>query len=591
MSLDGIVLRAVVNELKAKLINGKIDKVYQPEKDELIINIRCQKKNEKLLISASSNNPRIYITNISKPNPQNPPMFCMLLRKHLQGGKILNIDQYSMDRILYFDIESLDELGVKSIKRIIIEIMGKHSNIILIDKNNNTIIDSIKRIPYSVSTVRQILPGLCYELPPSKDKISPLNVSKNEFIHYLEIDNAEKAIFRHIYTTYLGISPLVSKEICYRSNIDPNTPLSNISTENAYQLFNSFYSIFHQIQNNIFIPTIVFDKNENKIIDFSSIDLQQYDKKSKSHFNSICMLLDKYYVERDNFDRIKQKTSDLKKIVQIRLDRTINKLNKQKQELLNASKREKYKIYADLIMANLHLIEKGKSEIELENFYDASLKKVKIKLDPKISPNQNAQKYYKKYNKLKNAYHLLKEHIKKNEDEKKYLEQVLLNIENCTNLTEVNEIREELSEEGFIKKSNKRLKSNKNNSSKPKHFISSDGFDIYVGKNNKQNDYLTLKLSDKEDIWLHTKNIPGSHVIIKSNNSEISKNAILEGALLAAYFSKAKMSSNVPVDYTKRKYVRKPNGAKPGMVIYDNNNTIYVTPSDEQINKILQVED
>lgn len=589
MSFDGIVMSSLAFELSSLLRNGRIEKIYQPENDEIILSIRNESKNYKLLISASSSNPRVYITNDTKKNPMMPPMFCMLLRKHAQGGKILDIYQFSMDRVLCIDIQSLDELGVLSTKTLIVEVMGKHSNIILIDKNTNKIIDSIKRIPLSISSVRQVLPGLDYNAPPSQGKLSPINLSKENFASFINKSENGIAIYKTLYGNIIGLSPLLAREICYRANIDIDSKVGQLQQKDIDNLYISFKDLYDSIHNNIFAPTQINNDDGSEFLAFSAVDILQYGTLPKKQYSSINELLEDFYVSRDKTDRIKHKSIDLRKSISVKLDRTLNKLAKQKEELLEAEGREIFKIYGDLLTANLHRIEKKQTSVILENYYTDDLEKVKINLDPRLSPIQNAQRYYKKYNKLKNAYQLVSEQIIKTQEEIDYLENILISLDNCTELKELEEIREELIDEGYVKRSSlKTRRKEKEIASSPHHFISSDGYDIFVGKNNKQNDNLTLKLSDKEDIWMHTKNIPGSHVIIKSKNGQISEATILEAAILAAYHSKAKLSSNVPVDYTERKNVKKPSGTKPGMVIYDYYNTIYVTPEKDLVNKLLK---
>lgn len=591
MSFDGIVVKSVVYELLNLLNNGRIEKIYQPENDEIVLSIRNDNKNYKLLVSASSSNPRVYITSETKTNPMTPPMFCMLLRKHIQSGKIVDIYQYSMDRAICIDIQSLDELGVLSVKTLVVEIMGKHSNIILIDKGSNKIIDSVKRVPASISSVRQILPGLEYKNPPSQNKLLPFNLNKCDLIDLSDKSEKGMPIFKMLYGNIIGLSPLLAREICYRANLDDSLIVGQLDDDKIDNLYNSFKKFYGDVHSNIFSPTIVMNKDQDEIVAFSAIDMLQYGSLPKIHYNSINGLLENFYVARDKIDRIKHKSSDFKKSITVKLDRTLNKLAKQKEELLEAEEREIFKIYGDLLTANLHKIEKKQSYIVLENYYREDLEEVCINLDPRLSPIQNAQKYYKKYNKLKNAYQLVSEQIVQTQEEVDYLENVLISLENCTELKELEEIRDELVNEGYIKKSfSKVKKKEKEVLSSPLHFISSDGYDIYVGKNNKQNDNLTLKFANKEDIWMHTKNIPGSHVIIKKKEGQIPENTTIEAAMLAAYHSKARLSSNVPIDYTERKNVKKPSGAKPGMVIYDYYNTVYVTPEKELINKLTKIE-
>lgn len=593
MSLDGIVVKSITDELQSLIIDGKIDKIYQPEQDEIALNIRNKGENFKLLMSASSNNPRIYITQSSKINPTNPPMFCMLLRKHLQGGKIISIHQPSLERILKIGIQNLDELGIMTTKELVIELMGKHSNIILIEKESKKIIDSIKRIPLSVSSVRQVLPGLEYKLPPSQDKFNPIEINKGKFCDILPSSIKPIQVYKYLYSTFIGLSPLIAKEICYNANIEDTKDINLLTEKEINNLYASFEKIYDAVKNSKFTPIMIKSKNGFDVIAFSSVILSQYGNLPIVKYNSVSCLLEDFYNIRDKMDRIKQKSTDLRKLVSNKYERALNKLAKQKDELIQANKREKYKIYGDLITANMYRIERKQSEIELENYYSQNLEKVKIKLNPSLSPSQNAQKYYKKYNKLKNAHEVVSEQLIKTQEEVQYFENILLSLDNCTEVNELDEIREELQNEGYIKRSvsKNKKKDSKSHTSRPHHFISTDGCEIFVGKNNKQNDYLTLKIANKEDLWMHTKDIPGSHVIIKSKNNTIPESSIVEGALLAAYYSKAKMSSNVPIDYTEKKNVKKPNGAKPGMVIYDYYNTIYVTPESEVVNKIKKIED
>lgn len=414
----------------------------------------------------------------------------------------------------------------------------------------------------------------------------PIHLSKEDFVDFIGKCEKGKPIYKALYGNIIGLSPLLAREICFRANLEADLVVGELENTNIDSLYISFVKFYDNIVKKIYSPTMIMNEDESEIISFSSIDILQYGKLPKKQYSSINELLEDFYVTRDKIDRIKHKSIDLRKSISIKLDRALNKFAKQKEELLEAEEREIFKIYGDLLTANLHKIEKKQTSVVLENFYSEDLDKVKINLDPRLSPIQNAQRYYKKYNKLKNAYHLVSEQIIKTQEEIDYLENVLISLENCTELSELEEIREELISEGYVKKSSSKIKKKgKEVSSIPLHFISSDGYDIFVGKNNKQNDYLTLKLSNKDDIWMHTKNIPGSHVIIKNKDNQIPETTILEAAVLAAFYSKAKLSSNVPVDYTERKNVKKPNGAKPGMVIYDYYNTVYVTPEKKLVDK------
>ena len=584
MALDGLVIHSLVNELSTKLIGGKVDKVHQPEDDEIVLYIRNNKENFKLVLSCSSSNPRVYIANdYKKENPIKAPMFCMLFRKYIQGGNIVNISQVGFERIIKISIDSLDELKEKTRKDIYIEIMGRHSNIILTHNSDNKIIDSAKRIPTSISRVRQILPGLTYELPPAQSKLNPLdNISKDSFIKSLK--TFDGPIFKGIYSKFLGISPVISKELCYRANINEKINTNDISEEDITSLYNEFSSLFNNIINNIFSPCIVINEKLDKVIDFSCINLTLYNDLKFINKDSMSTILEGYYKTKDIKDRIHQRASDLKKSISVKLERLYHKQEKQEEELLEAENADIYKVKGELLTAYIYMIEKGMDSVEVQNFYDPNYENVTISLNKNLTPSENAQKYFKKYNKLKTAKKEITSQIAINKEEIDYLENIILSIENCENLAELQDIKDELIRLGYSKSSGK-LKSKKETAltTKPHEFISSEGFKILVGKNNKQNDYLTLRIADPDDIWMHTKNIPGSHVIIKCAGKDVSEQTIYEGAMLAAYFSKSKMSSQVPVDYTKKKYVKKPSGSKPGMVIYETNSTMYVTPTEEMV--------
>lgn len=585
MALDGLVIHSIVDELHKKLLGGKIDKVYQPENDEIVLHIRNNKENFKLVLSCSASNPRVYLaSDYKKENPINAPMFCMLFRKYIQGGNIVNVSQVDFERIIKISVESFDELKEKTTKDIIIEIMGRHSNIILTHSSNNKIIDSAKRIPPSVSRVRQILPGQTYVLPPKQDKLNPINeISLNTFVDTLS--SFDGPIFKAIYSKFLGISSVIAKEICFRANIDENLLVSEISSDDISKIYREFHNLFKYIKDNIYNPCMVIDTSIDKVLDFSCINLSLFSNLSIINDDSISKILENYYATKDIKDRIHQRSSDLRKSISIKLDRLYNKLNKQEKELIESENADIYKIKGELITSYIYMIEKGMESVEVANFYDPEYKNIKISLNTNFTPSENAQKYFKKYNKLKTAKKEITSQMEITKEEIDYLENIMLSIENCENLAELMDIREELGKVGYIRSKNNSKKETKL-TTKPHEFVSSNGFKILVGKNNKQNDHLTLKVASNEDIWMHTKNIPGSHVIIKTEGKEVPDETIFEGAMLAAFFSKSKMSSQVPVDYTKKKNVKKPNGAKPGMVIYDTNNTIYVTPTEELVVKL-----
>lgn len=585
MALDGLVIHSLVDELSNKLVGGKIDKVHQPEDDEIVLYIRNNKENFKLVLSCSSSNPRVYIaSDYKKENPIKAPMFCMLFRKYIQSGNIVSISQVGFERIIKISIDSFDELKEKTTKDIYIEIMGRHSNIILTHNSDNKIIDSAKRIPTSISRVRQILPGLTYELPPAQSKLNPLDsISKSDFIEALK--SFEGPIFKGIYSKFLGISPIISKEICYRANIDNLTEIPSLSDGDLSSLYNSFDVLFRDIRNNIFTPCIVLDEKIDRVVDFSCIRLSLYNEFKFIKKDSMSTVLEDYYKTKDIKDRIHQRASDLKKSISIKLERLYHKQEKQEEELNDAENAEIYKIKGELLTAYIYMIQKGMESIEVQNFYDPNYENVTIPLKKNLTPSENSQRYFKKYNKLKTAKKEITSQMAINKEEIDYLENILLNIENCENLAELQDIKDELISLGYSKSSGK-LKSKKEIAkltTSPHEFVSSEGVKILVGKNNKQNDHLTLRIADPDDIWMHTKNIPGSHVIIKCAGIKVSDQTIYEGAMLAAYFSKAKMSAQVPVDYTKKKHVKKPSGSKPGMVIYETNSTMYVTPTEEMV--------
>ncbi|WP_101772654.1 Rqc2 family fibronectin-binding protein [Peptostreptococcus faecalis] len=587
MSFDGIVVNSLSRELKKTLGNSKIDKVYQPEKDEICLKIRARQESYKLVISASASNPRTYLADMyEKTNPKKAPVFCMTLRKHIQGGIITDIEQVDFERIIKISVESYDELKEKTLKYLFVEIMGKHSNIILVS-HSGKIIDSIKRIPLSVSRLRQVLPGAEYELPPSQNKLNPLKkISVEEFKTLLKEDDN---IVKSLYSNILGISPLVAKEVCFRSGVSVDSKINEISLSKFNEIMSIVEGIFDDLKNDIDYPNMIIDTKKDKIVEFSSIELKQYQDMSDIKDDSISAIIEQYYLKKDIKDRLNQKSSSMKKSISLRLDRVNNKIKKQLKELRESENAHVYKTKGELITSYIYMIKKGMESVEVLNFYDEN-NPIMIKLNPNLSPSENAQKYFKKYNKLKNANEELTKLLIINKEESEYLDNILLSIDNSENSQELKEIREELVREGYLKSRNMPKKNNKPKTVIMK-YLSSNGNTIMVGRNNKQNDYLTLKMADNDDYWFHTKDIPGSHVLLKCAGKQVNDEEIKEAATLAAYYSKAKMSSNVPIDYTRKKNVKKPSGAKPGMVIYEKNKTVYVTPSDEEKAKIKKIED
>lgn len=569
MALDGVFLHNYINYLRPILLNAKIDKINQPEKDEIIFTLRTGGKNRKLLISSSSNYPRIHFTKESKVNPLKAPMFCMVLRKYLTNGKIREITQYENDRILTMLIESTDELGFDSVYKLIIEIMGRHSNITLVRDRDNKIMESIKHITSEINSYRVLFPGISYVYPPESNKLNPLSFTYDEFNSFLATKDL-KFNSSFFSKTFTGVGKVLSEEL-----------YSNSLNKNMEEVYNYSQKFFGDILNH----TSYTLYNENgELKDFYCLNLNIYKDLNKEIYEDPSELLENFYKQKDKQDRLKGKSSDIQKIINTNIDRCNKKSKILNATIEDCSTKQDFKIKADILSSYIYNIKKGDKKVSLLNFYSESENEyIDIELDENKTPSENIQYYYKKYNKLKKSEQSAFEQLEKNEEEFNYLTSVLSNLNNSESYDDIEEIKNELIETGYIrfKKSSKK---DKNKVSKPLHFISSDGFHIYVGKNNIQNDYLTLKFANKEDIWFHTKNIPGSHVIIKGGNpSEVT---IKEAANLAAFYSKGKLSSNIPVDYTPVRYIKKPNGSKPGMVIYSQNKTIYISPSEPRIDKV-----
>lgn len=564
MALDGIYLHGILNELKNKLINGKITKINQPEKDEINLTIRTTaSSNVKLLISASSSYPKIHITNLNKTNPIKAPMFCMVLRKHIMNSKIVGIEQLGTDRILIINVESVDELGFNSIYQLFIEIMGRHSNITLIRQRDNIIMDSIKHLTLDINRYRTLLPGLDFVYPPESTKLNPLSFSFEDFKKFILDKNLNKNE-KMFSTVFTGISSTLSKELYFNTK-------DIASNENLYSYLKDFFS---RIKDNDFCFSL-YSYNKS-VKDFYCTKLHYLSGMDEKIYTSPSELLDDFYAEKDKVDRLNNKSSDLQKIIKNNIERCIKKDEIYNKKLKECDGKDTFRISGELLTSNIYSIKKGDKTINVLNYYSEKGESINIKLDENKTPSENIQSYFKKYNKLKKTEENALVQVENNKNELQYLQSVLTNIENSETYAEIEEIKRELIETGYIKFS-KKNKNKKSKPSKPMHIQSKDGIDIYIGRNNYQNDYLTLKFADKRDIWLHTKNIPGSHVIIK-NYGSVPTSTLEEAASLAAFYSKAKESTNVAVDYTEVKNVKKPSGAKPGMVIYYTNKTIYINP-------------
>ncbi|MDU5466426.1 MAG: NFACT RNA binding domain-containing protein [Peptoniphilus harei] len=569
MSLDGTVVKNLVYEINNRIKEGRIDKIYQ-NKNDLLINIRARGQKEKLFISISGS-PRIYFSDENFETLQNPPAFCMLLRKHLENNQILEVSQYKMDRIIKIMVKSLDELGEYSKKSLIIELMGKHSNVILIDEDNKKIIDSLKRINFNLSSVREILPGLTYNEEDISQGLNPCELnSLSEIIKNSEKNVNLKSFFLKEFT---GISPQMCRELEYRTNIDFKKNVSSLNESDINDLEENFLEIFKNIRENKFEPIKIY--RDGLFKDFYSINLNELGEDEKVKVKSISSLLEEYYNSKFLRDSLGSKSKELKKSVRKHIDKIKRKLSNQANELNTALNREKFKIYADLISSNFYKIEKGANSVTVENFYN-EMEEIKIPLDPTLDGPSNASKYYKKYSKLKNAAIFLTEQIEIGKSEISYLESILLNIDLAESPDEIDDIYEELEKEGYLKKKKKKIKKKKDSEENYIKIKTEDGFDIFVGKNNRQNDYLTHKKAKKNDLWFHVKDAPGSHVILKNDNRDFTNNALLTAAKVAAKYSSLSKSQNIPVDYTFKANVKRHPANKPGLVNYTNYKTINV---------------
>jgi predicted ribosome quality control (RQC) complex YloA/Tae2 family protein len=583
LPFDGIVTKCAVEELSSKLTNGRIEKIFQPENDEIYLSVRANGENLRLVLSSSANYPRIHLTDTLKENPSNPPLFCMILRKHLSGGRIVSFNFNDYERIVQIKIESTSELGDSSIKTLIIEIMGRHSNIILVNSDYK-IIDSIKHVDNDISRVREIMPAREYSPPPSQDKLSVDFIDTKTLIEKASAaDNV--SVEKYLLNNIKGFSPLICKQICLDCDVEPNSIPSDLKITSLNKLKQILDRYIKDIKESNFKPCILYkDQTMQDPLDFYCLPVSRlgYIK----YFDSINFVINEFYFSKDLFERQKQKKSDIVKVLNNSLDRCSKKLGIQQEKLREVSDRENLRLFGELITANIHLIPKKSKEALVNNYYISESEFVKIPLDENLSPQANAQRYFKKYTKAKSAFLYTNKQIKITLSELNYLESVQQMLDNNSTIDEINEIRDELVEQGYINSRKKNTGKKRNVTSKPLHFRSSGGFDIFVGKNNRQNDTLTLKTASAKDMWLHTRNIPGSHVIIKKTQENIPESTILEAAVLAACHSKAANSSNVPVDYTVVKNVKKPSGAKPGMVIYNSFRTVIVTPDKNTVSKL-----
>lgn len=585
MAFDGFAVRCLAHELSVRLSGGRVDKIYMPDNEAVVMAVRSLGKNHKVFFSCNPSLPRIHLTDHARENPAVPPSFCMLLRKHLSGGRILSVTQPGMERVIEFSIESRNELGDMVAKRLILELMGRHSNLILVHQDGK-IADCVRHVDASVSSVRLVLPCLPYEPPPPQDKLSPLTVHKELLEQTLFSCPNEKKMDKFILERFAGLSPAVAREMVYRGSGLTDVVYMELSRTQILAISEQMHLCFKKAEECQFEPVIIYDHN-NKPVDFSAVPLTQYP--GQARVSSLAETLDQFYMDREIHGRMAQRSSDLLKSVNNLLDRSRRKAALQQQSIEDAVKMDKYKLYGDLITANIYQIQKGDKRLLADNFYEESMEKVEIPLKAELTPSENAQVYYSRYNKLKNTAVAAKEQLEHSQEDIAYLESVQTTIENCDSIQALSEIKAELAAEGFIRLKPQKGKPQKPSAvSSPARFKSDDGFEILVGKNNKQNDYLTLKLARGHDIWFHTKTIPGSHTVILTERRPVPERTLEQAAMLAAYHSKARGSQNIAVDYTEIKNVKKPSGAKPGMVIYVDYQTAYVTPDENKVKEMME---
>lgn len=570
MSFDGVVTFAAVKELKQNLVSGKIKKIHQPQPEQLLFNIYTHQGSQKLFLSVSGNHSGLYLIDDTPENPAHPPVFCMVLRKHLNGARITDILQYENDRIIEIYFETVNELGFSVNKKLVVEIMGKHSNAVLVDVDTNKIIDSIKHISIDVNRARQILPGKSYEYPPSQDKTPFTSVSENQ-LKFLLCGQLQPD--RCILSAIQGISPPLASSLAY----DGNTTSEGIPASSVYE---KLKQIITDIENNNISPSVYLNE-ENKPVDFHVIRLSVYENTyTRMSFDTFSEAAFYYFANKASSNTVQQKSNDMQRIVQASLNKLRLKTQRLNEDLYKAENSEKYRIFGELLTANLHMVKPGSSSVTVTSYYDGS--QIDIPLDAKISPAKNAQNYYKKYGKFKTAVKEKKIQLEETKREIDYIESVAEFIERADSIESIDEIKQELIDAGLIRYKKKHGTTQKGSKPRPYKYTLSSGLAVMVGRNNKENDWLTLKKAAASDIWFHTKDIPGSHVILFTLGKEPSENDLFEAASIAAYHSKGRDSENVPVDYTKARYVKKPTGAKPGMVIFTHNKTLYVEPKAEE---------
>ncbi len=581
MAFDGVVIADIVNDMKTRLVGGRIYKIYQPETDEINLVVKNLKTTFRLMLNASATLPLVYFLEENKVNPAQAPNFCMLLRKHIGNARIVSVSQPGLERIIMIELEHLDEMGDLCRKKLIIELMGKYSNIIFVD-DKDVIIDSIKRIGAHISSVREVLPGYDYVLPPN-EKYDPMSLTKEVFCQ--GILGKPISIEKAIYSSITGFSKLVADEICYEAGVDGDFSTDSLADVNKEALWNVFSEVRRRIEDGDYAPVIVYKQEEP--IAFSAIPLRMYDDMTVQSFDDISELLREYYAKKDTYSRMHQKSTDLRKVLASAVERTSKKYDIQRKQLKDTDKRDKFRIYGELLQTYGYEVVEGDTKITVINYYDG--KELTIPLDPTLTAVENANRYFNKYNKLKRTYEAS---LKLVEESKQTLEQLLTlqhSMEMATTEADLAEIREEMVLAGLMKAKPIKRSGVKKEESRPLHYISSDGFHMYVGKNNLQNDRLTFKFANAKDLWFHAKQMPGSHVIVKLEGAEDVPDATYEeAARLAAYYSSGKTSPKVEIDYTRRGNLKKPPQANPGYVIYHTNYSIVALPDIRGITEVTE---
>ena len=580
MALDGAFLRHIKTELEEKLLGARVDKIHQPNREELVVAFRTREAAFRVLFSARANSARVHFTSIPLENPKQPPMLCMLLRKKLLGAKLVAIRQPELERLLHFDFDALNELGDHVTLTLTMEVMGRYSNIILSGEDGK-IIDALKRVDAEMSSQRLVLPGLSYRLPPPQDKLCPLSADRRQLVEALEALPRDMELSKGYLSVLQGVSPIVCRELAHQVGRGQELTVKTLSEEQLFRAGFFYQQLREKVQEVSGRPFMVVGP-QKKPMDFSFLEIHQYGASALiKEMESFSLLLDEFYRERDKQERMRVREQDLLRLLSTHSERLSRKINAQRGELEQCENRDALRVAGDLLSANLYAIPKGAASVDLPNFYEEGQPLLHIKLDPALTPNQNAQKYYKEYRKAKTAQEKLTEQIALAQKELEYLESVLDALARAETERDLAEIRAELQEQGYLRK----LRSKKEKpaaAGEPMKFTTSDGFTVLGGRNNRQNDRLTLKTANNNDVWFHTKNIPGSHTVLVTQGKAPTQTAMEEAAKLAALHSRAKDSAQVPVDYTQIRHVSKPQGAKPGMVIYVQYKTMYVTPPREE---------